>query len=178
MGQLADEVDEAVKEAKEDANKAKREAAELSEGVDADLKMWITVEMKKLEAKMGRFDVRLARATNLSTRFREEAKVKEAAELSVLETKVLAMLRYHRNQNKLKNEQLFAEVDASRDEKVDESDFIAFFKKCEKEPKKKPDDKAKEGEEKEEDDGDGTPSDEDLAKVFNSFDDADEGFLT
>jgi len=201
MVTLANETDEAIKEAREEAAKAKKEVAELSEGVDVDLQAWMMSEQKKLEIKMARFEVRLTRATNLAQRFREDAKKKEADELYALEKRVLDMIRHHQQKNKMKGEDVFVAIDTNKDEKIDETEFIAFVKKCERPPKKpraaaskkaaaeedgakedgaKEDgakDEAKAEGEEGEDAEEGTPSDEEIARVFGSLDEEEEGTI-
>uniref|UniRef100_A0A7S2B3I9 EF-hand domain-containing protein n=1 Tax=Alexandrium andersonii TaxID=327968 RepID=A0A7S2B3I9_9DINO len=168
MIKLADEVAEAVKEAKEKSGEAKKEVAELSEGVDKDLKGYVLFEIRKLEEKMSKFDARLTRASNLATRFRDEAKIKESDELYALEKRAIDMIKNHKKVNKLSNEEMFADIDTGKDGKIDESEFLAFFKRCEKLPQKE----AKEGEAEPAEEPELTEAD--LSKAFKSLDDDDE----
>uniref|UniRef100_A0A7S1PID9 EF-hand domain-containing protein n=1 Tax=Alexandrium catenella TaxID=2925 RepID=A0A7S1PID9_ALECA len=169
MLKLADEVAEAVKEAREEAVKAKKEAVDLADGVDKDLQVWIAAEIKKLEEKMSRYDQRLTRSSNLASRFRDEAKIKEGDELYALEKRAIDTIKNHKRVNKLSNEDMFADIDTNKDGKIDESEFIAFFKRCEKMPKA----------DKKEEDGNAAEdepemSEEDLRKAFTSLDEDSE----
>eukprot|EP00418_Pyrodinium_bahamense_P090414 CAMPEP_0179035354 /NCGR_PEP_ID=MMETSP0796-20121207/13068_1 /TAXON_ID=73915 /ORGANISM="Pyrodinium bahamense, Strain pbaha01" /LENGTH=1161 /DNA_ID=CAMNT_0020731625 /DNA_START=58 /DNA_END=3543 /DNA_ORIENTATION=+ len=186
MLKVADEVFEAIKDAREEAAKAKKEVTDLSDGVDVDLQAYIATQAKRLEEKMARFDPRLTRASNLATRFREDAKKKEADELYALEKRALDMIKFHKRANKLTNEEMFADIDTNKDEKIDESEFMAFYKRCDKEPKKEKAkaEKKEDGDVKDEvKDEDEKPeeseelTEEDLAKVFASLDDDEEGFI-
>mmetsp|Transcript_51412 Transcript_51412/g.161598 ORF Transcript_51412/g.161598 Transcript_51412/m.161598 type:complete len:1046 (+) Transcript_51412:165-3302(+) len=176
MIKLADEVSEAIKEAKEASVRAKKEVTDLADGVDADLQGWLALEMKALEDRMAKFEPRLVRASSYAARFREDAKIKESDERYALEKQALEMIKNHRRVNKLSSEAMFADVDTGKDGKIDESEFLAFFGRCEQLPKtekpkaeKEEDDKAKEDNHDEAQE----LTEEELAKVFASL--ADEG---
>jgi len=175
MVKTADEVDGLIKDAREKAATAKKTVAELTEGCEQDLKVWFTGEQKKLEFRMNRFDQRLLKVSTLCAKFREDAKKKEAEEINVLEKAVVKMLKYHQRTRDLTNEDLFAAVDADKDGKINESEWLAFFKDCEKEPKVEKDE-AKDGEEAK--DGAVEPSAEDLSRVFATLDEEEEGSVS
>merc|ERR1712039_857657 len=71
---------------------------------------------------------------------------------------------------------MFAEIDANKDDKIDESEFIAFFGKCDKvEKSDKPADEKSEEASKE---GDGDAiSEDDLSRLFAALDDDKQGYL-
>merc|ERR1719491_509699 len=56
MVKLADDLDTATGEATEAVAEAKKTVAGVSEGVDEELKSWLSTEVKKLEARMVRFE--------------------------------------------------------------------------------------------------------------------------
>jgi len=194
MLKLADATDDAVKEAREEVAKAKQELVEITEGADSDLQAWLSLEVRKLQSKVTSFEPRLARAANLSSRFREDARKKDAEEVYVLEKKAIALVKYHQQVKQLKNEDVFEAIDSDKDGKIDESEFLEFFAKCERKPKAvkaKTEDQCKEGEpkgEKEEKEGaqdndndtvdDSVPSDEELARLFSHFDEDGEGYIS
>jgi len=177
MTKLADELDELVKDAREEAADAKKEVVQLTEGCEQELKLWFTSEQKKLEFKMNRFDARLQKAASLCAKFREDARRKEHEEMDALEKSVVKMLKYHQRAKDFTNEELFAAIDADKDGKIGESEWLAFFRDCEKEPKAEKE-AAKEGEEEaaaaapEE-----PPSEEGLTQLFAALDEDEEGMI-
>merc|ERR1712129_97054 len=127
--------------------------------------------------------------TTSSAKFREDAKKKDAEELKGFEKKVVSMLKYHQNsKGGLSNTDLFASIDTNSDGKIEEDEFLAFFRTCEKESTKKEEVEEKKEEAKEEDGKevkaeakvepkDEGLSEEDLTRAFTYFDDDEEGFL-
>lgn len=183
MTKLAEEVDGAVAKGRETYAEVKKSVAKVAEGVDdTELKKWIDAEVKKLEARMARFEGRLTKVAQSSTKFRDEAKKKVAAELKAFEKKIVTMLKYHQQQKEcMSNEELFAAIDTNNDGKIDADEFIIFFQStCEKEPAKKAEDDSTEtpaegvfAETEEE-----AISEENLRRAFAHFDEDDEGALT
>mmetsp|Transcript_108929 Transcript_108929/g.274119 ORF Transcript_108929/g.274119 Transcript_108929/m.274119 type:complete len:783 (+) Transcript_108929:114-2462(+) len=182
MIKVADEVDELIKQAREDAACVKKNVSEVTEGCEAELKVWLVGEQKKLEFKMTRFDLRLAKSTTLCAKFREEAKKKEVEELDMFEKKAVQMLKYHQRTKDITNEDLFAALDADNNGKISQSEWLSFFKNCEKEPK---------GEKLDCGDAEeaateavaaaaatAEPSEDDLARVFASLDEDEEGWMS
>lgn len=72
-------------------------------------------------------------------------------------------IRHHQDEKRLGIDKLFADFDTGKDDRVDESEFLAFFSKCEK-PKK-------DGDESE------SLSDEDLSRLFGALDEGDDGAI-
>lgn len=139
MVALADETDEVIKEAKTSVAEARKQIDSLSEGIDErfvkDLKAFLGTEAKQLEIRMGRMDGRLSRATNLSSRFREQAGKKRGAELEKLRIGALKVIRYNQRLKNVSKEDLFRAFDKDGDGEIDEEDFVAFFEEAEKELK-------------------------------------------
>jgi len=192
MLKLSDETDAKVKDARDGVAEVKQEITTISEGIDVDLQAWLSTEVRKLQASLSSCEPRLTRASNLSARFREDARKKEADEVHALEKTAIAIIKGHQRVKKLKNEDVFAEMDTDKDGKITESEFLEFFTKCEREPKPTKakaggkDGDAKEGEDKEDKDGDkkqaepeeAVPSPDDLARLFANLDEDSEGFLS
>merc|ERR1719343_1328166 len=80
-------------------------------------------------------DGRLMRATNLSSRFREQAGKKRGAELEKLRIGALKVIRYNQRLKSLSKEELFRAFDKDGDGEIDEEEFVAFFEEAEKELK-------------------------------------------
>lgn len=191
MLKLSDKTDELVKEAREAVAEAKEELKGISAGADVDLQAWLGLEVRKLQASLSTYEPRLTRASNLSVRFREDARKKEADEVYALEKKALALIKGHQRVKKLTNEDAFAEIDADKDNKISESDFLEFFTKCEREPKKakataeaeSKDGETAEKKDKNEDDSkkaeseEAIPSQEELATLFSNLDEDGEGYI-
>merc|ERR1711972_45251 len=100
---------------------------------------------------------------------REEASRKETQELYEIEKVALAMIKYHQSKNSLSDAAMFDVIDTGKDDKIDQDEFIAFLKRCDKAPKEKDE---KDGESK---NGETTaeaelPSDDDLTKLFGFLD--------
>merc|ERR1712060_656944 len=169
---LADETEEVVTEAKKEVTSAKNMVASLSEDVDPDLQVWLADEVKKLDTMMSVFAPRLTKAATMLARFRDDTKKKEVEELYALEKEALDIIKFHQRAKKLKNEEVFSEIDTNKDDKIDQAEFFAFFKNCEREPKKDGD--AKEGEEENAGKESSGPSHEELQRLFNYLDEDDE----
>jgi len=171
MIELADEADELIKDAREDVASAKKAAAGLLEGCEDDLKAWLAGEQTKLEATTGRLEARLAKATAQAAKFREDARKKENEEVSIVEKRALKMLKHHQRVNHMKNEDLFEALDTSKDGKIDQAEWLAFFKTCAKDVKE---------------DGDGAaataaapePTADELSRLFASLDEEESGELS
>jgi Ca2+-binding EF-hand superfamily protein len=194
-----EECDGTVKAAKESATKASGLCDALSEGVDEQLLGDVARQSGPLKDRLARLDSRSSALAQKLTKYREEAKRKEAAELDVLKNTALLLMRYYRCTKKLTNEALFTAMDANKDDRIEESEFLKFFSSCDKLPEIKPeakkeeevDDEGKVKEEPEEVTQDGivrffsrsaeTPStltEEELSRVFNYIDEDDEGVVS
>lgn len=188
MVKLADEVDSAAVAGREAYTELKKSVAGLAEGIDPELKPWITMQVKNIEAKMARFEGRLVKVTTALAKFREEAKKKGSEELKAFEKRVVAMLKYHQRQSEgMSNDALFDVVDSGKDGKIDEAEFVAFLKDtCEKEEPAKAAEKdgkeakaeaAKEAKAEAAEPEQEALSEEDLRRAFAHLDDDEEGFI-
>merc|ERR1712048_1546345 len=101
---IADKTDELIKDAKDELARARKEVAALAEDVDEGLESWVTLEIKKLEGKLSKYDPRIAKAVGLSTRLRDDAKKKEAEELYTIEQRALKIIKYHQRVRQLRND--------------------------------------------------------------------------
>lgn len=186
MLKLCEAADGAIKEAAESVAEARKTVASLPEGCDAELRPWVIGEEQKLQFKMSRFDARLQKLSTVSTKFRDDAKKRETAELIEIEKKAITMIKYHQRVKKMKNEDVFAAVDTSQDGKIDETEFVAFFKVCEKDPTKKKEARKVEATEdgsKEEEEEDAVDMleellEEDFSKLFTYLDEEEHGFIS
>lgn len=177
MAKMADEIDEQIKDAREDAAAAKTATTELAEDCEAELKTWLALEQKKLDMRINRFDVRLTKAATLCGKFREELKKKATEEIGVLEKKVIKLLKYHQRAKDITSEDLFVAVDADKDDKISESEWLAFFKTCEREPPAP----EKEGEDeagKKDEAAAEPPTEEELSRVWAALDEDEEGAVS
>ncbi|CAK0799245.1 unnamed protein product [Prorocentrum cordatum] len=177
----AEELDKLLEEAKESIAKSKETVTGLLTDVDEDIKAWMTQKAGEIKGRIHggprTSDQRLGKVAGSPNKLRDIAKRKVAAEMEALEAKALSFLRYHQTESKLSRDELFKAVDADKDGKISEAEFVKFFVTC-KRPPKPQDPKAKadaDGEEA----LDTAPDDEGLQKVFKHFVDEDgEGFLT
>merc|ERR1719215_138462 len=151
MVTTAEEAENGVKEIREESIECRKAAVDLMEGVEMEHKVWLFGEQKKIEFRLGRFEPRLSKAVTMAIMFRAEAKKKEFESLVALEKKALKLLKGHQRVKDLTGEELFEAVDSEKDGKIDKSEWLAFFKSCEKEPK--PEKKVEDGEAKKEEDG-------------------------
>jgi len=136
MAVATDEVDEMLSAARDDVVKAKKQFESLSQGTDTALQEWLHAQMKQLEHIAQKFEPRLARLAATTAKFREDTKAQEAEELLALEKKALGIIKYHQRAKYLRNEAVFHEIDTDGDNRISEAEFLAFFKTCERAPKK------------------------------------------
>jgi Ca2+-binding EF-hand superfamily protein len=141
----------------------------VSEGIAAvsaisapELKSFVTTEVNKLQISSKPVEARLTKCTSLLSKFRASVAKVSAAELDKLRNKGLNVIFHHQAVKKLTKDALFKAFGPSKDDKIKESDFKKFFKKCEKK----------------EDDDDMEISPEDVARLFETWDSEDAGFLT
>jgi len=189
-----------IKEGKDAVAAARKQIESLSEGVvDQEIQPWLNVEVQKLDGRTKPFDARITGATFTVARAREDTKKKEILELDRLRAKALTIMRHHQRAKTLKNEELFDELDTNKDGRIEETEFLAFFKSCERPPgnKKgknnetgtaegevKDEDAKKEEVDKEDNEpdhgigADDGPTPEELAKVFDALDEDDEGYIS
>jgi len=132
MGTKADEVDGVAKEAKENLAEAMKLADGIAEDVEAELKSIAVAEVFKIKRRTAQFDGRITKCVLAVTKFRGETSKREAAELEKFRSDAVKALHFHQDAKKLNPEELFEVVDNDKDGKIDERDFQAFFKSCEK----------------------------------------------
>lgn len=173
LGQ-ADDMEQAVKAAKDGLAEARKVLEDLKSGVDPDLLDWVTGEVRKQEARLRPLDGKLVKAANTASRIRETAKKKDAEELQELRSQAVMLLRSHQTTKKLTKEQLFAEIDTNKDGRIEASEFLAFFNENGQTPESKD---AKDTETADEN-GKGKLAPEDVSRLFAYLDMEDEGFIS
>jgi len=179
MVPAADEIDDVVKEVREETAEAKKAIAEFFEEVDEDLKVLIAPEKTRLEIMSGRFEPKLVRVGALTQKVREDAKKKDFEEIFAFEKKAVKMLRHHQKVKELTCEELFAAVDTSKDDKIDQAEWVKFFETCEKEdPAAKQNGDGKDGEAKEAEAPEAESLTEaQLERLFAALEGDEEGFI-
>mmetsp|Transcript_52304 Transcript_52304/g.98150 ORF Transcript_52304/g.98150 Transcript_52304/m.98150 type:complete len:595 (+) Transcript_52304:1110-2894(+) len=136
MIKAADEADEMAKVSQASITSAKEKVEGMkSDQVEDELKVFFKGEMTKLEKLIASFEAKLGRQVTSATKFRTDASKKNSLELESLRSKALGMIRHHQVEKTLKKEQVFLEFDSNKDDKIEESEFLAFFKTCVKEKK-------------------------------------------
>lgn len=134
MKKLADETDDLIKKARVAMVGARQELDKVGADLDVDLKAFVAAEAKGMQMQLGRMESRIARAVNLSTRFRDQAAKKKIVEMDRLRKSSLKVIRYHQKKSgNLSSDALFSEFDKDGDEKVTEKEWVAFFAKADKE---------------------------------------------
>jgi len=121
------------------AASAQAKIEQLVEGFDAkhstDIKELTVPDYRIFAKKMGRFDLRLRRSEKLCTRFQCEVMKKRMAELYAIRHFATKVARQHARLKGLSIEDLFGELDANKDGKIDEKEFLKFFAGVDKEIK-------------------------------------------
>merc|ERR1712107_351809 len=79
--------------------------------------------------------------------------------------KAIDMIKFHQHKHGKTNEEMYADIDTKKDDKVDEAEFKAFFAKCDKAPKEDGKDEQ-------------VLSAEDLTRCFTSLDEKKEGSIS
>ncbi|CAK0895496.1 unnamed protein product [Prorocentrum cordatum] len=178
LGKEAEELDKLLEEAKTSIEKSKEIVTGLLEDVDEDIKAWMTQKAGEVKGRINIRTQRLGKLAGSPGKLRDIAKRKEIAEMEALEAKALSFLRYHQKETKLSRDELFKAVDANKDGKISEADFVKFFVTC-KRPPKPQDPKAKADADADgEEELDTAPDDAGLQKVFKNLVDGDKDFLT
>jgi len=157
-------IEAAVEKAKVSVTASKETVEALSEGVDADLAVWLGIKVKKLDAKLGKMDPRLTKATSTVGRLQAEGKRRDTAEVGAFEKRALATIKYHQKAKTLSNDDVLAAI--SKKDKIAPDEFVKFVQGCEKEP-------TKEGAEET-----AELSADDLKRVFAHLDEASAGSLS
>eukprot|EP00933_Yihiella_yeosuensis_P063300 TRINITY_DN66403_c0_g1_i1.p1 TRINITY_DN66403_c0_g1~~TRINITY_DN66403_c0_g1_i1.p1 ORF type:complete len:582 (-),score=165.56 TRINITY_DN66403_c0_g1_i1:74-1630(-) len=98
------------------------------------LKEYTAPQERDLEKRIGRFELRLGRCTNLCARFRTEALRKEATALHNARRFAFKQASQYAQKNELSVDELFSKtVDTNGDGHVDEKEFLQFFAAAAKE---------------------------------------------
>eukprot|EP00928_Gymnodinium_smaydae_P001295 TRINITY_DN1048_c0_g1_i4.p1 TRINITY_DN1048_c0_g1~~TRINITY_DN1048_c0_g1_i4.p1 ORF type:complete len:986 (-),score=252.25 TRINITY_DN1048_c0_g1_i4:64-3021(-) len=159
MTTLVDRADELAATAKAKLEEAKESLTGLTQDDMPELASFSKSESQKLSAQLSRFDARLSKSTAIAAKVREGIAKKEASELEKLRASSLKVIRYHQTETKIRVADLYNEIDTNKDDRVDESEFVAFFKQCKKLS------------------SDSELSDEDLSRLFAYLDDDDQGTI-
>eukprot|EP00928_Gymnodinium_smaydae_P001296 TRINITY_DN1048_c0_g1_i5.p1 TRINITY_DN1048_c0_g1~~TRINITY_DN1048_c0_g1_i5.p1 ORF type:complete len:988 (-),score=279.12 TRINITY_DN1048_c0_g1_i5:91-3054(-) len=159
MTALVDSADELAETAKAKVAEAKESITGLTSDDMPELASFAKAESGKLLARTSRFDTRLTKGTAISVSVRERIAKKESEELEKLRADALKVIRYHQTETKLKAADLYNEFDANKDDRVDEQEFMDFFKKCKK------------------DSSCDEISEEDLSRLFAYLDENDQGTI-
>merc|ERR1712061_737998 len=84
-------------------------------------------EERKLEIRIGRMEPSLMRSVTMALKFQEEAKKKNSDEEFEIERKALRVIKNHQKQKNMSNQEIVAEFDSNKDDKIDEAELAAFF---------------------------------------------------
>jgi len=163
---FADKVESLITAAK-DSVKAVNDAIEAAGKIETEteLKLYLVAEIKKLEENMKPLEPRISKISGASAKLRAEATKKNMQELEKLREDTFATISHHQASKSLTGEEMFAELDTNKDGKIEESDFVKFFKTCVKKPAEEEEKKPAEF------------SEEDLTRLFAYLDGEDEGFI-
>mmetsp|Transcript_8661 Transcript_8661/g.30977 ORF Transcript_8661/g.30977 Transcript_8661/m.30977 type:complete len:973 (+) Transcript_8661:96-3014(+) len=154
---LAAETDKVIKTSRASYEKVKKTLDGLSSIVDPkyakDVDAFLDKEAKALKIQMKRMELRLTRASNLTTRLRDEAKETAVREIVTMKQNVIKVIRYNQRVEELTTEQIFAEIDKNGDGEIDQEELAAWLESADKElkPFKPPAADEPEAEEKKED---------------------------
>merc|ERR1711865_1186164 len=115
MREKIDTSDKQVKEATVAHEKAGKEMAKASQGLEPkyekDLKAYLTKQTKKVDIQMGRMGSRIARVKMVAHRFGNQASVKETEVLMTLRSKALQVMQYNQAVKELSDEAFFGSAD-------------------------------------------------------------------
>mmetsp|Transcript_156952 Transcript_156952/g.285652 ORF Transcript_156952/g.285652 Transcript_156952/m.285652 type:complete len:771 (-) Transcript_156952:163-2475(-) len=171
MMEKADDAEKLLADAREGAESSKKQISQLGEDedVDKEIESWLKSQAAILSARTAKIDKLLKTGETQVSKFRENAKKKEMIELVKLKTSAVSVIKFHQRTKKLTNEGLFDEFNADSEGRIDESTFMKFFETCEKEKVTNGDaeEKVISG-----------PGPEELSRVFNFFDEDDEGCIS
>jgi len=165
MTPLAEEVEALAKDAKASVAKARELIEALNEDPEPELKSLLAAESQKLSAQATRLDGQISRSDAHVVKFRSEVGKKDAQELEGFRATAVKLMRCHQAEKQLGPEALFKVMDRNKDGRVDEKEFQAFFRVCEK---PNASDQSK-------DDNGGDLSEEEVTRLFNHLDEAEEG---
>jgi Ca2+-binding EF-hand superfamily protein len=162
MNSIADGIESALTEAKDSVKATTDAIAALTSEVEAELKVFLLAETKKLETSVKPLDARITKVSAVGSKIRAEATKKNAQELDKLRTDALEVIGHHQGEKDLTNDEMFKVF--TKSDKIEESAFLKFFSSH-----KMP---AKEGEEAVE-----LPK-ESLKRLFSYLDTDDEGHIS
>jgi len=128
MVKLADETDGVIEESKAASAKAAEAVAALAGEVEAELKSFLTVEVKKLEGSMKGFEQRITKFTQTSSKWRADAQKKAHTELEKLRVDGIDMMYRYMGEKRIDGEALFMAIDKNKNGKIEESELVKFFK--------------------------------------------------
>jgi len=128
LSSLADSVESLLTEAKASVKTATDAITALNSDVEAELKVFLMAEVKKLESSSKPLDGRITKVSGVSSKLRAEATKKNAQELDKLRKDALEVISHHQGQKDLTNEEMFREF-AGKSDTIEESAFLKFFSK-------------------------------------------------
>jgi len=128
MVNLADETDVVIEESKAASAQAAEAVSALTSETEAELKTFLTSEVKKLEAGMKNFEQRITKCIQTSSKWRADAQKKAHAELEKLRSDSIAMMYLYMGEKKLDGEALFKAIDKNKNGKIEEGELVKFFK--------------------------------------------------
>lgn len=153
----------------------------LGSGIEIDeaLALWLKNERTKLEVRLKNLRNVVAKAETVLKKFRDEAAVKDVAELKELAKKAVTLLKVHQAAKEMQSLEIFKAI-AKGKVSIQADAFVAFLKKAQAEAQKakeaaKKDDDAEEKKETAEEE---LLSDEEFKRAFTALDDEEEGFLS
>merc|ERR1712232_1201891 len=106
------------------------------------------------------FDQRVTRANATVAKVREDAAKKMQQEIADIRKAAMGLIRHHQTEKVLNLDKLYAEFDKNSNGSVNETEFLAFFKRCEKK------------------DETTAPSEEDLSRLYESLDEESDGQIS
>lgn len=129
-----EEIDRLIQESKEKVAAIKKQMEEIRSVQDADLQPFAASEATQLEVRVRPLDVRLSRTATATSILRAKAKALEVLEIRSLKLEALRIIRHHQGEDGLSAEELFQAVDKDGDDKISESELLAFFATCKRPP--------------------------------------------
>lgn len=128
MVALADETDTLIEAGKAASAKAKEAVAALAGEVEPELKAFLNGEVSKLQASMKNFEPRTTKFSQVCTKWRADAQKKANDELEKLRADGIAMMYRYMGEKKFNGEDVFKAINKKKNGKIDEAEFVKFFK--------------------------------------------------
>jgi len=163
----AAELDAVVEKATAKVAEANKEHAGLTataEGVEKELATWFEIEKKKLANQIKTAEGNMAKSNVILNKFRDDATKKDTQEVKQLSAKVLQLLKAHQKDAQLSIVALFSTIDTKSKGSIDQESFVKYLSKISEE---------KAGEDKK-----GVLSEEEVGRVFVTFDEEKEGTIS